>query len=415
VNVRACLVVGIILAAAATGCTDDAGSVATETSAGTGTVASTDAPTTDAPTTDAPTTTVPTSTSGPTSTAPVSTVAPRTYDFAAVDPVVQAFLDANGVSGAGLIVVHEDDGVVHEDYWGEFDADRISFVASASKSIVGIVLLHLHDRGVLDVDAPVADVVDWGAAHPTITPAQLVSNSSGLLGLTDALTNPSQLCQYVPDGTMQDCAAQIFTTPDDDAGTIPPDTEFRYGGGQWQVAGAVAEAASGTSWAELVDEILVQPCGVDSLGFTNQWTLFGSGFSYPTAWDGDPASLPPTANPNMEGGAYVTARDYGTLLLMQLRNGRCGDEQVLTPESLERLHENRTGRVYDSPTGYGMGWWVDTGTGRRTDPGAYGAVPWLDLDDGYGAYLAFEGGASLGNQLAAELYDVVEQAIASAR
>ena len=37
------------------------------------------------------------------------------------------------------------------------------------------------------------------------------------------------------------------------------------------------------------------------------------------------------------------------------------------------------------------------------DPGAYGAVPWLDLPRGYGAFLALEANAGLGVQLFATL------------
>ena len=116
----------------------------------------------------------------------------------------------------------------------------------------------------------------------------------------------------------------------------------------------------------------------------------------------------------MEGGAYVTTGDYAKLLLMHLRAGMCGDTQVLSQDALDQAHADRTGEVYDSPTGYGMGWWVDRTSGRLTDPGAYGAVPWLDLEDGYGAYLVMEADAGTGGRLAAQLYDPVDAAITTA-
>ena len=178
------------------------------------------------------------------------------------------------------------------------------------------VLMRLDDDGVLDVDAPVADVVEWGAGNPTVTPAQLISNSSGLIGLQDGFGYESYLCQFNPAGTLQDCAEQIFTTPDDDAEVIPPDTEFRYGGAQWTIAGAVAEAASGRTWAQLVDELIAAPCGLESLGY-----YLPIGFEYPADFNGDPSTLPPTDNPNPEAGADVTAPDYAQLMLMQLRGG----------------------------------------------------------------------------------------------
>lgn len=358
----------------------------------------------------------------PTDTAPAATESTQTepareYDFSAIEAIVADFVDERDLDGAGLVVVQRDDGIVHEEYWGEFDADRISLIASSSKMITAGVLFHLDDEGVLDIDAPVADVAEWGAANPDITPVQLVSNSSGLVGL---LPNPAYgpyVCQYVAEGTLQQCAEDIFTTPDDDADIVAPDTEFRYGGAQWSVAGAVAEVASGKPWSQLVEETYVEPCGVDSLAYNNHFTQIGSGgFDYPVEFAGDPSTLRATDNPNMEGGAYITAPDYGRLLLMHLRDGMCGDTQVLSPAALDTMHADRVHEVYggDDAPGYGMGWWVDADNDRISDSGAYGTVPWLDLDDGYGAYLVIEADAGTGAELASLLYGDIEAAVTAA-
>jgi CubicO group peptidase (beta-lactamase class C family) len=310
------------------------------------------------------------------------------------------------------VIVDRDDGIVHEEYWGEFGPDRVSLFASSSKSIAAGVLLRLADRGLLDLDAPIADAVDWGAANPDITPVQLLSNSSGLVGLGPDPAYAPYICQFLPQGDLQTCGSSIFTTTADDGDVVAPDTEYRYGGGQWQVAGALAEAVSGTTWSELIEETYVEPCGVDSLGFNNQWTQFGPiDFVYPTPVDGDVLSLVPTDNPNIEGGGYSNARDYAELLLMQLRNGRCGDTQVLSPASVERLHRDRIAEVsaaIGEPRpqlpGYALGWAVDGSFGGYLiDPGAYGSVPWLDIADGYGAYLVIEADNGIGQELAARL------------
>jgi CubicO group peptidase (beta-lactamase class C family) len=346
-----------------------------------------------------------------------STSAPAAeYDFSGVSPIVERFIDERGLNGAGLIVVDRDDGIVDEEYWGDFGPDRVSLIASSSKMITAGVLLRLQDDGLLHIDAPVAEVADWGAANPTITPAQLLSNSSGLVGLFPDPAYTPYVCQYLASGTLQNCAASIFSTPDDDADIVAPDTEFRYGGAQWQVAGAVAEVASGKPWAQLIDEIYVQPCGLETLAYNNHFTQLGTGgFDYPTAFAADPSTLQPTDNPNMEGGVYVAPPDYAKLLLMHLRSGRCGDTQVLSQAALDRMHADRIGPTYGADagpgTGYGMGWWIDRAGGRISDPGAYGSVPWLDLADGYGAYLALEADSDIGFELAQELFDVVEQAV----
>jgi CubicO group peptidase (beta-lactamase class C family) len=186
------------------------------------------------------------------------------------------------LNGAGLIVVDATDGVVHEQYWGVFDADRVSLVASSSKQITAGVLLHLQDQGLIDLDAPVADAVPWGSANPEITPAQLLSSRSGLVGLLPDPAYPPYLCQFLAQGDIEDCAETVFTTTDDDADQIPPDTEFRYGGAQWQVAGGIAEAVSGKPWAQLVEEIYVEPCGLETSATTTTSPRSRPGSSTPS-------------------------------------------------------------------------------------------------------------------------------------
>jgi CubicO group peptidase (beta-lactamase class C family) len=348
--------------------------------------------------------------------APTTSVPAPLYDFTAVGPIVDAFVAERELEGAGLVVVQRDAGIVYEGYWGEFDADRISFVASSSKIITAGVLLHLADEGLLDIDAPIAESVEWGSGNPDVTVAQLLSNSSGLVGLLmDPIYRP-YLCQFLLDGTVEDCAEQIFTNTEDDGDVVPPDTEYRYGGAQWQVAGGVAEAVTGKPWAQLIDEIYVQPCGLESLAYNNHFTQLGTqGFEYPPEFDSDPTKLVATDNPNMEAGAYLNAGDYAELLLMHLRGGRCGDEQVLSQEALDRMHNDRIGPVFGGSTqsggGYGMGWWVDRATGRISDPGAYGSIPLLDLDAGYGAYLVIEADTATGLELVTRIEGLIDAAI----
>lgn len=354
--------------------------------------------------------------------APTTTAEAREYDFSAVAPIVEAFLAENGLNGAGLVVVEEDEGIIDEQYFGEFGADRSSLVASASKMVTAGVLVRLADQGELDLDQPIAEYVDWAAgANPEITVAQLLSNSSGLVGLGPNPAYGPYVCQFLPATEIEECAAAVWTTPGDDADVVPPDTQYRYGGVQWQIAGAVAETVSGKSWSELLEETYVEPCGVGSLGYSNHWTELGSGgFAYPAEFDGDVSLLPETENPHMEGGLHIEPADYAELLLMHLRDGRCGDTQVLEPESVARMHTDRVGEVYGggagAGSGYGFGWWVSRdGSGRINDPGAYGAVPWLDLDGGFGAYLVLEANAGLGTSLASQLYEPVEAAVTAAR
>ena len=243
----------------------------------------------------------------------------------------------------------------------------------------------------------------WGDEKAPLTIAQMLSNSSGMVGLVDDPLYLPYICQYRHVGSLTGCAQKIYQANDADE-IVPPDTRFRYGGGQWQLAGGIAEIASGKSWAQLIRETYIDPCGTTSLGYTNQFS--GGARGYPRSFDGNPANITVTDNPNIEGGGYITAADYGKILLMHLRGGLCGDTRVLSDSAVARMQEDRIGEVYDGVTnsellqGYGLGWWIDRShPGVVADIGLYGATPWLDTQRGYGAMILIEGNSTIGGQL----------------
>ncbi len=344
--------------------------------------------------------------------------------FSEVTVTVENFVAENNLNGAGLIVVDRDHGVRYHNHWGEFSTARISLIASTSKVISAGVLVHLHDRGLLDLEAPIGDVVDYAGRLSDITAAQLLSGSSGIPGLR--ADDPLYVCMFLPTSSLQECAIEGLSVAASDPRTVPPDTEFRYGGIQLQIAGAVAEIASGKSWADLLDEIYVGPCGLKSLGYTNPWVPLGAfSGSYPN-WDGDLSLLPPTDNPHIGGGAYITTGDYGKLLSMHLNGGKCNGQEVLSQSGVDLMQRNRSGETYESPVGYGLGWWTHKIVGyggstpqssgervanRLRDPGLYGSTAWIQPADGFGVYLVVESTSTVGNQLAQKLYPLVEAAV----
>mgnify|MGYP001206832445 CR=1 FL=1 len=351
-------------------------------------------------------------------------ITPRSFDR--VSETIKNFVDQNQLNGAGFVVVDRNRGVIYHNHWGEFSADRISLIASTSKVISAGVLVHLHDKGILDLEAPIGDIIDYAGQLSSITPVQLLSGSSGIPGLQP--DDPLYICMFLPSSSLQQCAAEALSIAASDPRTIAPDTEFRYGGIQLQVAGAVAEVASGKQWADLIDEIYVQPCEMRSLGYTNPWIpLQALTGDYPN-WSGDLSLLPPTDNPHIGGGGYIATGDYGKLLSMHLNNGKCGHYEVLSQKSVALMQRNRSGEVYGSPIGYGLGWWTQSrnrygesanqetqSTFRLTDPGLYGSTAWLQPEDGFGAYLVVESTGSVGQRLANILYPLVESAVKADR
>jgi CubicO group peptidase (beta-lactamase class C family) len=335
-------------------------------------------------------------------------------DFGAFDSAVDAFLKANNLVGASAVVVQKDLGIVHEKGYGRFAADRLYLIASSSKVMSVGILMRLVDEGKLDINAPISNYLSaFGTFKTDITVAQLVSNSSGLVTLADNPLYAPYLCQYESAGTLTDCAKAIYTA-DDSADRKPPDTKFDYGGGQWQLAGGIAEVVSGKPWSQLVKEAYDGPCGTPSIAYNNHYQEaysdsdggVAAALSYPPFFMSDAGSLAPTQNPSVEGGAYTTAHDYGKILLMHLRGGMCDGGRVLSESSVALMQQDRIGMVYGGMTtdpnfaGYGLGWWVDRQhPGVVADPGAYGAIPFVDVPRKYAAMILLEASATDGGAL----------------
>jgi CubicO group peptidase (beta-lactamase class C family) len=112
------------------------------------------------------------------------------------------------------------------------------------------------------------------------------------------------------------------------------------------------------------------------------------------------------------------------LISLHLNDGACGDTQVLSPEGVAFMREERTPSEGGS-LGYGMGWWIvpaseDGSVYLYVDPGFYGAVSWIDIKREYGGVVLFEeysgtdGG--IGSQgVLGQLIPIIEEAIDAVR
>jgi CubicO group peptidase (beta-lactamase class C family) len=65
---------------------------------------------------------------------------------------------------------------------------------------------------------------------------------------------------------------------------------------------------------------------------------------------------------------------------------------------------------------YGFGWWItlpEDGSDPTlfSDTGMYGTVAWIDIERGYGGYLALEASSSDGTELYSRIRPLIESAI----
>lgn len=339
------------------------------------------------------------------------------YDFGAADSAVAVFMsDYPAVEGVTLAVVRGRDGQIYEKGYGDFSRDRISLIASTTKVLSAGVILTLADDGLLELNRPVAQYLDWGEYHSTVTIEQLLSMMSGM-GAPPDVEALLGSCSFDPATSMRECAREIF---EDESGSVPPGEEFRYSESAWTLAGGVAEVVSGSPWAELLEEKLLTPCGLPNTGYANEGFVPG----YPEVFDGDPGNLTPSENPSIGGGAYSTVNDYSKVLLMHLNGGVCGvarPERVLSSDMVRSMQEDLVPEGVRMPSwrpeaiNYGMGWWkYEKQPGLLIDSGAWGARAVLNPADDWGAIMIIETTSADGHELFERLVPVIHAAVTAA-
>ena len=319
------------------------------------------------------------------------------YDFTPADQWLESFVqEEDAFDGASIIVVNTDTGTLHRMSVGNHTTEDVFLLASVSKvpSVSLLMALENDPDLAFDMDEFIEAYLPWDGVYPEISTTQLVGNISGIPGLLAANRYGPHLCQYAAAGQfpnadqLQDCATVIYETPLE--GTTAPGIAFDYGGSQWHLAGAVAELVGGDSWNNLFQQYIAQPCELEVFEYGNM-------FFDTSAWTGFPDSLKGRSNPSIEGGAIANIDDLGKLLRMHLNDGLCGSNRVISEQQAQRMRvdigtELGSRDWLNNGRGYGLGWWVPPFEGEKPtffdDPGAFGSVSWIDLERGYGAFVA---------------------------
>lgn len=317
--------------------------------------------------------------------------------FDAVDSVARAAFEAEGIPGMGLAIYNRDGVKVFEQMYGNFSPDLRVPIASASKLVSGVTLFRLMDAGYLTLDSTTAQVLGWTGDQGAITLRQLMSFTSGLA--------PENQCTYDPTVTLDECVTTISQT----ALIAAPGTEFDYGSVHLEVAGRMAEVATGKSWNELFAQEIRDPLGLppDIVYYAN------------------PLRLTNTADPLLAGGLVVSMNDYEHILHFVFDKGLWQGNALLAPQifdtqTIEPYPDVVIGKSPAPGLRYGLTAWLEcntpqTGCHQISSPGAFGFTPWIDRDAGYYAILGMQDMTNFrthfGGQLERQLQPLIVQAL----
>jgi len=295
----------------------------------------------------------------------------QTWDFSETRTLMQQAVNNVPLDGATLVVM-KDEVPIYTEYFGNHSASTREPIASASKWLSAATIAALVDAGQMRLDDTVGLYFPGAPADKAaITLRQLFSHTSGLRAQSPCLGDAGS--------TLAACAAQLLAEPLLRA----PGSCFNYGGNSMQIAGRMAELATGLSWDQIFIARIATPLGLTH----TDYAVFSTQAGYVLS-----------TNPRIAGGARSSAADLARLAQMLAQNGRFGATTVLQPATVAEMFADQTGRANyatnpaPSSFGHGLGTWrnrVDwTDRAREvSSPGAFGTWPWVDYDAGIGAVL----------------------------
>ena len=301
------------------------------------------------------------------------------FDFSSVTATVQGWVD-NGYYPGAAVLIAKDNQVIYQRCFGRYTPGTEVFIASAGKWLAAATILSLVDDQKLSLDETAAKWLPEFKNDPKgeATLRQMLSHTSGY---------PAYQPQDKPVDkyqTLSESVEHLLPLPP----ASKPGQRFEYGGLAMQVAGRMAEVATGRDWETLFQERIARPCRMTNTHFV-------------------PVDAGGGHSPMLGGAARSNLHDYANFLSMIANTGKFEGKRVLSerairemqadqvraalvkaPEFPERVRGNKHQGIY------GLGEWREEldGEGNATlisSPSWAGTYPWIDKRVGvYGVIMA---------------------------
>ena len=297
---------------------------------------------------------------------------------APIGQVLDAVMRVSGGAPAMAAVVVQGDaewidvrGRVRAGHDPAADADTRFYIASQTKSFLGLLAAVLDARGVLPLSRTLAEV--WPGlrlpppADPRrITMADLLSHQEGLR--TETLNIVTAHVRDVPASEYPGLLATEAT---------PRDPGFRYANLGDLIYGAALEAASGRGWRDWLDTTVLRPLALDGISSRTS-TVPAAQLSWNHQWDGARwhALRPkPDALMHAAGGLLASPRALARWMRANLDPGGAGRAlpAIAWQRSQQPIAQSKLADGEIDCNGYSLGWYTCSYRGQQAlmHPGSY--------------------------------------------
>ena len=245
--------------------------------------------------------------------------------------------------------------------YGSATADTPFVIASVSKSFTALAILQLVENGLIALDSPVTDYINWfTTAEPatSITVEQLLTQTSGLStldGMRDAFSPEVPLEQRV------DSIARFNLVSE-------PGAEFHYSNLNYATLGLIVETVTGLSYGAYVQTEIFDPLGMGNTHFDFGQAQANGLATGTISVFGLPVSQTPTPFPGLVPDGYLisTAADMANYVRFQMGDGSFNGGRLLSPDNMALMHTpavTAEGGLYLDH--YAMGWRTGNIEGER--------------------------------------------------
>ena len=185
-----------------------------------------------------------------------------------LDTWIRTQMEFGGLPGLVIGIVHDQEPVWVKAYGHAsldppvpMSEDSIFRIASHSKLFTAITVMRARDAGQLRLDDPVTEHLPWfdiHNRHPEARPVTVRHLLTHTAGLPRESIHPAWTDFEFPE------VEALRETVSDQETTYATETKWKYSNLGFTLAGMVAEAAAGDSFADLVTDGILRPLGMDS-------------------------------------------------------------------------------------------------------------------------------------------------------
>ncbi|MGD1906584.1 MAG: serine hydrolase [Leptolyngbyaceae cyanobacterium] len=182
------------------------------------------------------------------------------------DAYLQAHYETSRFMGTAIVV--QDGEIVFANSYGMASLEHqvpntrsTKFrIGSITKQFTAAAILQLQDRGLLDVQAPIATYLPDYPNGERITIHHLLTHTAGIPNLTSFPDYPEWMKQPT---TLEDLVARFQDLPLE----FEPGEEFRYSNSGYTLLTQIIEQVSGQSYADYLQTQLFAPLGLNNTGY----------------------------------------------------------------------------------------------------------------------------------------------------